>query len=230
MNYIEPFQKYISPMGAMGVIADSLGGSIPAVGNLFETVENIIGEGVATIVETFMGLAEGIAGDTALPEGFDMTVPSMTAIENFLDASGMLNSLNSAGSSLISGVLEGVSSFVGENAGNILGYTGALLTGFSLIYAIGFDSGASRIGSLIVGSISAALEAVTMIGFEAGWFGLGGVVAIGTFGFVAGIWTIIMYGMGIAENGGTTHYEAIIVGADVCIDFTGYFYGVSKAS
>ncbi len=31
MSFIKPFQKYISPMGAMGVIADSLGGSIPAV-------------------------------------------------------------------------------------------------------------------------------------------------------------------------------------------------------
>jgi len=42
MNFIEPFQQYISPMGAMGTIADSLGGPMPEeVGNLFETVENI---------------------------------------------------------------------------------------------------------------------------------------------------------------------------------------------
>ncbi len=40
MSFIKPFQKYLSPMGAMGTIADSLGASKgDKIGDLFEALE-----------------------------------------------------------------------------------------------------------------------------------------------------------------------------------------------
>ncbi len=222
MIFIKPFQKYLSPMGAMGTIADSLGGSMPdAVGNLFDTVENIIGEGVSYIVETFMGLAESIAGDTPLPDGFDMEIPSMDAIQNFLDAAGISNSL-------IDGVIDGVSSFVGDNAGSILGYVGFGLTVLSISYVSYFGSGLgfARAGALFLGTTSAIIEMVMMLGglSQATSIALGAAV-----GLPAGIWTIIIYAAG-AVTSGTSIYEGLIVGADVTVDFIGFWYSVEQAS
>lgn len=171
-----------------------------------------------------MGLAESIAGDIALPDGFDIEIPTMDAIQNFLDAAGISNTL-------IDGVIDGVSSFVEENAGTILGYTGFALTLLSISHAAFFGAGgAARVGSLIVGGISAAIEFVTILGSSIyGWFGIGAVVGLGVFGFAAGLWTLILYGAGLATSG-TSPVETILIGADVGIDFTGFYYSITEAS
>ncbi|MFP4052048.1 MAG: hypothetical protein ACLFVB_09960 [Thermoplasmata archaeon] len=56
MNYIKPFQKYVSPMGAMGTIADSLGGSIPAVGNFFDILQDYKDMMLSEVVKAYLNL------------------------------------------------------------------------------------------------------------------------------------------------------------------------------
>ncbi len=161
MNFIEPFQKYVNPMGAMTVIAETLGGTIPAVGNFFDMVDGLIGKTISAGIEFFLEITEIVTGgDKEIPSSFGLNIPSMAAIENFLYASGF-------GNSLINGIIDGVKGFLGdEQTGTVLGAIGMVMT----IVTIGFAtlSSSSPTLSYILGSISIALEVLALLGGQVG--------------------------------------------------------------
>jgi len=208
MNFIRPFEKYLNPMDAMTVIAEALGGTIPAVGNFFDMVENAIGDGVSTIVETFMGIAESIAGNTPLPDEFDMELPTMEGVQNFLSAAGISNEL-------IDGVIDGVSSYIGENVDSMLSVIGLFLT----VVSIGYTWMMGGMTNLFLGGISALLESITFIGGMTGELSLPLQFMLGTFGCAAGISSVILSIKKWAIEGSFNKVELLLVGSNFGLDF-----------
>ena len=99
MNFIKPFQKYISPFGVVGVIANSgvLNGDASGMGSFFnEMIDNAVdqlGDSINYMLHMVFG-DDGMFSLFGLSElSIDLDLPelSFNALKNFAQASGIYN-------------------------------------------------------------------------------------------------------------------------------------------
>ncbi len=202
MNYIKPFQKYLSPFGAVGVLGKALGEEIPAIGDTFDRLKNAAGKGIGTVLnlildkENSLFSALGLTDVTIDTSGFPDI--SLNAIKNFVNNCDILkdNSMMDMVLIAVEDLLDsyGLSSEMSLNSNTGEGY-GMLATWMRLLFCIGpmlnavskALSGMGGYGGLLMETISFILVELSLVMEKAmNWFTL---LALGitNFGFA---WTL----------------------------------------
>ncbi|MFW6176299.1 MAG: hypothetical protein ACOC40_01230 [Thermoplasmatota archaeon] len=194
MNYIKPFQKYLSPMGAISVISNAgvLSGDASGMGSFFDEMINNAGEKLGDTVNYMLDMVFGdngmfsAVGLSGLSISTDLPEISFTALKNFAQASGIYE----GGIKLLIDIACSI-----DTAELANWVTDGLLVGFSLI-AISMGIAGSVLGTMtrsgaiaIMGEIGSLL--LTVIGIFIDSVGL----AIGSF-----FWTLINCFIALCAN------------------------------
>jgi len=160
MNIIEPFQQYISPFGAIGVLGEVLGESHfledlkPYYYGFLDRASYKIGEGIGWLLEHTLG-PEGLLSligirDTIDTLEWDLPIVSFNATRNFLIESDLVDN------PVILGVLEAISELdLEEVIDFIINGIFAALTIFSLKFALFTADGHM---ALVTGALALILQ------------------------------------------------------------------------
>ncbi len=224
MNFIKPFQKYLSPMGAMKTVTSSVGGEIPAVGNLLDMFESVKNEAIRVATIALMDIVAEtceLGGMTDLPSDVEIRPPSLEAIEIFVEEAGIE-------SDLVNGILEGAKESLAKHSGSLIGLVDFSVTAIGVMLAVSsiFGGGGIAVSSLFsmaVGSLGAFIEAVMLLSsfgidmsFKLGMSGLG--LAIG-----AGMIEVLA----ISKGESTTASKLVVV-SDIGMGFGSLYYLTQK--
>ena len=226
MNYIEPFQQYLSPFGAIGVITEWIGAESSNVGNVLEEAKNLFEDGVTKTTEAILGFFDGIM-DTEVD--LDMELPTMEGLKNFYDATGMSNSL-------IEGIMDGYENYFGSenlssvdsNSMDVIQILGMGLTALSFAQALGLGWSDGMAQALYAGNLALSLISQIAVAFF-GW-------SVGTQVGVMTLTSIPLLSLGLIFFGmkitgyGTNPYELGIVGGTTLIGLITYVGTIKKAA
>lgn len=180
MNFIKPFQEYVSLQGAIGAIAGSSN-----FGGYFGQVKDLVSNGISEVIGEFMSIVFGqdgylgIAGvwDKVEDEGgISGSTFSIDALINFLDGAGLYSGLTKtlvdAAESFLNDMNSGQSlKSVGDTISMVIPIATAFISVFATIIGAGYApldlglSGISIIISVITGVLNNILvSAISCIG------------------------------------------------------------------
>ncbi|MFO7992353.1 MAG: hypothetical protein R6U61_08715 [Thermoplasmata archaeon] len=198
MNFIKPYQKYISPFGLVGVLGNLLGTQVPAIGNFFNTLKDAGGKAMGWIINRIFGKENSLFSLLGLTDkkidssGFpDLT---LEGIRNFVNNCDLLknNPLVTMTLDAIGDVIKNYESTSsnGNSICSLEGYS-LLVTWCALWFGIGMMAkglvgvlgGESGYGSLLIESIVFLFTEISLMGGE------GALLFSG-----AGTWITLLFG------------------------------------
>ncbi len=220
MNFVKPFQKYISPFGAISILTEWVGATSSYVGDVLDYVENLFRSTISATTKMILGFFDGIID---IDMDFNIDLPTIDGLKNFYNVAGITNSL-------IDGIICGVGDYFNtDGTDNIILEClsiGLIAISFTQALSIGLNDGTAQ--ALYATNIGLSLLTQILITFS-GWSLESQVIMMTAVSIPLLLLGLIFYGMKITISG-TTPVELGLVGACTLIDTIIYATTINKGA